>query len=267
MLMGGRIAVPKFFAVLLVVGLLAFATVACNGGGNGDETPQAGETPGADGGNGDEDGNGGGLSDLESLAAAATEGVVAKVTYTITTEEGGETFKGEWVLVQRPPDSRIEISGSEGEMEFRTIIINAGGKSYLCFAMGGEGSCLVTEEEVAGAEASPLDLLFYIPGAIAEDVEGVDIDDTSQRTIAGQDATCFTIGGLAELGEGEICFSDRGLLLYLQSEVDGLNSTFEATSVSRDVTDADFDPPYDLLELPDIDDFDIELTVVPEGDE
>lgn len=266
MLMGGRFAVLKFFAVLLAVGLLAFAAVACNGGGNGDETPQAGGTPGADGGNGDEDG-GGGLSDLESLAAAASEGVVAKVTYRITTEGGGETFEGEWVLVQRPPDSRIEISSSEGGVESRTIIINAGGKSYICFAMGGEGSCLVTEEEVAGAETSPLDLLFDIPGAIAEGVQSVAIGNTSQRTIAGLDATCFTIGGLAELDEGEICFSDAGLLLYLQSEVGGSSSTFEATSVSTDVTDADFEPPYDILELPDFGDFDLELTVVPQGDE
>ena len=45
MLLGGRFAVLKFFAVLLAVGLLAFAAVACNGGGNGDETPRAGETP------------------------------------------------------------------------------------------------------------------------------------------------------------------------------------------------------------------------------
>jgi hypothetical protein len=250
MLMIGRFAVLRFFAVLLAVVLLAFVAAACNGGGDGGETSQAGETPGADGGNGDEDGDG--LSNLESLAAAAAEGVIAKVTYRITTEGGGETFEGEWVLVQRPPDSRIEISGTEGGEEFRTIIINAGGKSYICFAVGGEESCLVAEEEKAGAEASPLDLLFDIPNEIAEGVEGVDIGDTSQRSIAGLDATCFTIGGgLAELGEGEICFSDEGLLLYMQSEVDGSSSTFEATSVSTDVTDADFEPPYDILELPD----------------
>ncbi len=264
MLMGGRFAVLKFFAVLLAVGLLAFAAVACNGGGNGDETPQAGETPAVgdgDGGDSDSgesdtgDSDTGALDDLESLAAAAAEGVIAKVTYRITTEGGGETFEGEWVLVQRPPDSRIEISGTGGGEEFRTIIINAGGSSYLCFAAGGEESCLATGEEEAGAEAAPLDLLFDIPSEIADGVEGVDIGDTSQRTIAGVHATCFTVSStLASLGEGEICFSDGGLLLYLQSEVDGSSSTFEATSVSTDVTDADFEPPYDILELPGFED-------------
>ncbi len=260
MLMGGRFAVLKFFAVLLAVGLLAFAVVACNGGGNGDETPQAGETSVVGDGDGDGgDGDGEGLSDLGSLAAAAAEGVIAKVTYRITTEGGGETFEGEWVVVQRPPDSRIEISSTEGGEEVRIIIINAGGKSYLCFVVVGEGSCLVTAEEEAEAQAASLDLLFDIPREIAEGAEGVDIGDTSQRSIAGLDAICFTIGGgLAELGEGEICFSDRGLLLYLQSEVDGSSSTFEATSVSTDVTDADFEPPYDILELPEFDFPDLE---------
>ena len=249
MLMSGRFTVLKLFAVLLAVGLLALAAVACNGGGNGGETSQAGETPGADG---DGDGDGGGLSDLGSLAAASAEGVIARVTYKITTQGVGETPGGEWLRVQRPPDSRIEISSTAEGEEFRTIIISVDGKSYVCFALGGEESCLVSEEEEAGAEASSLDLLFDIPSAIAEGDAGVFIGDPSQRTIAGLDATCFTIGGgLVDLDEGEICFSDGGLLLYLQSEVDGLTSTIEATSVSTDVTDADFEPPYDILELPD----------------
>ncbi len=264
MLMGGRFALLKLFVVLLAVGLLAFAAVACSGGGDGGGTSQNGDTPGADGGNGEE------LSGLGALAAASTEGVVAKITYKITTEVDGETSDGEWVLVQRPPDSRIEISSTEAGEEFRTIIITAGGKSYLCFALGGEESCLVSEEEEAGDEASPLDVLFDIPSAIAEGAEGLDIGDASQRKIAGLDATCFTIGvGLAALGEGEVCFSDGGLLLYLQGEVDGSSSIIEATSVSTNVTDADFEPPYDVteLDLPDFGDldfdFDLEPTVEP----
>ena len=260
MLMSGRFALLKLFVVLLAVGLLALAAVACSGGGDGDDTSQAGETPGADGGNGDEDGNGEELSGLEALAAASAEGIVAKVTYKITSEVDGETTEGEWVLVQRPPDSRIEISSTEAGEEFRTIIITAGGKSYICFAVGGEESCLVTEEEEAGDEASPLDMLFDIPSTIAGGTAGVDIGDTSQRTIAGLDATCFTIGGgLAELGDGEICFSDEGILLYTKSEVAGLTSIIEATSVSTDVTDADFEPPYEILELPDLELPDLDL--------
>ncbi len=39
----------------------------------------------------------------------------------------------------------------------------------------------------------------------------------------------------------------------LRIELNNVSSTIEATSVSTDVTDADFEPPYDILELPDFD--------------
>ncbi len=38
----------------------------------------------------------------------------------------------------------------------------------------------------------------------------------------------------------------------MQREVAGSSSTFEATSVSTDVTDADFEPPYDVIDLGDL---------------
>jgi hypothetical protein len=262
MLMGGRFAVLKFFAVLLAVGLLAFAAVACNGGGNGDETPQADETPeagetpeadGGDDGDGDGDGDGGVLEDLAALAGESAGGITAKVTYRVATETDGETFEGEWVLVQRPPDTRFEFSGTEEGEDFRTVIINAGGNSYLCISAGGEESCLATGAADTEAQTAPLDALFDVPRGLADDIADVGLISSSRRSIAGLDATCFTVSStLVSLGEGEICFSDGGLLLYMQSEVDGSSSTFEATSASTDVTDADFEPPFDVIDLGDL---------------
>ena len=153
-----RFAALRGLAVLLAAVLLfALLAVACgdDGGGAGEtpkasETPTEGETPTTDGEGGDGDGaDGEGLQELEALAAEATEGITAKVTYRVVTETGGETMEGEWVLVQRPPDSRFEIAGEEGGEEYRTIIINAGGNSYLCTAAGGEESCLATGGEGA----------------------------------------------------------------------------------------------------------------------
>jgi hypothetical protein len=258
-----RLAALRGFAVLLAVALLlGLLAAACDGDDESeappaDETPAAGETPAADGGDG-EGTDGAGLQELrelETLAAEASEGITAKVTYRITSEAAGETFEGEWVLVQRPPDSRIEIAGEEGGEEFRTIIISAGGKYYLCTSGAGEETCLATEAEQAEAGTAALDPLFAIPQELAQDAEDVDLVGTSQRSIAGVDATCFTVSGaLAGVGEGEgeVCFSDDGLLLYLGGETAGETFIFEATSVSTDVTDADFEPPYEILELPDL---------------
>ncbi len=263
-----RFAALRGLAVLLAAVLLfALLATACgDDGGDAGETPQAGETPtegetpatdgDGDGETGDGDGaDGEALQELEALAAEATEGITAKVTYRVVTETDGETMEGEWVLVQRPPDSRFEIAGEEGGEEFRTIIISAGGNSYLCTSVAGEESCLATEAEEAEASAAALDPLFSVPEELTAGGEDIDITDTSHRSIAGVDATCFTISGaLADVGEGEgeVCFSDEGLLLYMRGQSAGSSVLFEATSASTDVTDADFEPPYDILELPDL---------------
>ncbi len=251
MLGSNRFAALRGLAVLLAVALL-FALLAAACDGNGDEgerpeaagTPEVGETPEADG-------DGEGLADLEALAAEAAGGVTAKVTYRYRSEVNGEVTEGEWVLVQRPPDSRFEISGTEDGEESRTIIISAGGKTYLCTSVAGEENCLAAETEVTEAETALLDPLFDIPQELAEDAEDIDLGETSQRSIAGVDATCFTVtSGVVELGQGEVCFSDEGVLLLVQGESGGDSFSFEATSVSTDVTDADFEPPYPIIELP-----------------
>ena len=254
----GRVMTLKGFAVLLALGLLAFAAVACNGGGNGDETPRAGETP-AEGETpqvGDEDGDDGddstGLQDLATLASAASGEVIAKVTYRFTTEAGGEVIEGEWVLVQRPPDSRFEFVSTEGGVEFRTIIISAGGESYLCSSGGGVETCLTADIGETEAQTAVLDPLFNVPEGLAASGD-VDLLDTSERSIAGVDASCFTVrSDISGLGQGEVCFSDGGLLLLLRSGSNGDSFTFEATSVSTDVTDEDFEPPFEVIDLGDL---------------
>ena len=261
MFRGYRFAALRGFATLLAAALLfALLAAACGGGGGEGETPQAGETPTADGGEG---ADGEGLQELQALAGEAAEEVIAKVTYSVVIEADGETTEGEIVSVRRPPDSRFEIVGQGGGETSRTIIISAGGKSYLCTSAAGEESCLVTEAGEAGAAA--FHPLFSIPQELtkAEDVEVVEM---SERKIAGVGVTCFTVRGeLADLGEGEFetCFSDEGLLLLLRSEGEVASFVFEATSVSTDVTDADFEPPYPVKEF-EMPDFQIPTIEIPE---
>ena len=250
MLKSDGFAVLRLFAVLPAVALLAILAAACDGGGDGGgTTPQTDETPAADGGD-EGDGSGdGGLADLEALASVAAGEVTAKVTYEFTSEADGEAIKVEWVLVQRPPDSRFEFASTEEGEEFRTIIINAGGESYLCTSAGGFETCLATDIGETEAQTAVLDPLFNVPEGLAA-AGDVDLLDTSERSIAGLDATCFTVSSdISGLGEGEVCFSEDGLLLFLRSGTNGDGVTFEATSVSTDVTDADFEPPFDVVDL------------------
>ncbi len=231
MLTVGRWAMLRGFAALLAVSSLALLA-ACAGGGGDDAA----------------------LRDLETLASEAAEGVVAKVTYKVTSGADNQVFEQEWVVVQRPPDTRFELSSAEGIVQFRTIIISRGGKSYLCFSIGGEESCFESSAESTGAQTAAFDPIFEISRELAEEAGDVDIIDRSQRRIAGVDASCFTVrSDISGLGDGEVCFSAEGILLLLRSEVDDVGSTIEATSASTDVTDEDFELPYELFELPEFD--------------
>lgn len=231
-------------AALLTLSLVA---VAC-AGDSGDTGP-ADETPNSV----VEDGEG--ADDLQRLASEAADGRIAKITYRVLTESNGDSFEGEWVVVQRPPDSRMEFSTSVGEgVETRTVIISAGGRTFLCFEDIGTGNCIETTDENTEAERAPLTPLFTIPRDLAQSVEGVEIAERSRETIAGLEAECFRVrSGIAGLSSGQVCFAADGTLLRLRTETEGQAVVFEATSVTADVTDADFEPPYEIVDLPDID--------------
>ena len=235
-------------ALALLVALLAACKSDSKGGKTptSDETPAASETPddGDDGGDG-----GGGLQDLERLASEAAGEFTGKITYGITTEVGGQTVEQEWVMVQRPPDSRFEIVSSDGGQESRTIVIQTEDKSYVCVSAGGSESCF--ESDQTQSYTAGFAPLFEIPQTIAGGIGDVGLVDKSEREIGGVPANCFSVD-TAALGGGasELCFSDEGILLLLRSEAGGTSFTFEAKSVSTDVTDADFEPPYEIIEIP-----------------
>ena len=229
--------------MLLTVGLLALVASACDGGDTpaADETPAAGGTPEAEDGNGEA-----ALQELGERAGSGDE-VTARVAYEVTTGMDGAAFEGEWVLIQRPPDFRFEFIGTAMEEEVRTIIIDAGGEFYVCTSAAGQESCLEIDVSEAETRSAPFSPLFDIPQKVVEQSESIDSVRKSERTIAGVNATCFTIeSALIDLPEGEICFSDEGILLLLRS----LGATFEAISVSTDVADEDFEPPFEVLEAP-----------------
>jgi hypothetical protein len=235
----------------LLVALLAACKSDSKDGGDktpsAEETPASGETP-TDGGDGGDGGNGGdsGLSDLERLASEAAGDFTGKITYQITTESGGQTTEQEWTLAQRPPDSRFEIVSNEGGQESRTIVIQTAEKSYVCTSAGGSEICFASDqtEQYTGL----FDPIFDAPQSIVQDIDNLGLGDQSERDIAGVHANCFSYS-LAG-AESETCFSDEGLMLYLRTGSAGNSFTYEAKSASTDVTDADFEPPYPVTDIP-----------------
>ncbi|MDO8611338.1 MAG: hypothetical protein Q7R32_00750 [Dehalococcoidia bacterium] len=236
-------------ALALLVALLAACKSDSKGGKTptSDKTPASSETPTDGGGGGD--GGDGGVQDLADLASQAAEGVTANVTYQYTSEAGGQTAEQEWVMVQRPPDSRFEIVSTDGGLESRTIVITTADKSYSCISAGSSGTCFDITDETQD-QTAPFAALLGFPQTVADDISGLGAVDKSEREIAGVHANCFSADAVALGGASEFCFSDEGILLLLRSEAGGTSFTFEAKSVSTDVTDADFEPPYEIIDIP-----------------
>jgi len=239
-------------SLALVVALAALLLLAaCKSDSGGGKTPAAGKTPASGETPTATDGNGGGggdqgLQDLERLASEAAGDFTGKITYGITIEAGGQTTEQEWTLAQRPPDSRFEIVSNEGGQESRTIVIQTAEKSYVCTSAGGSEVCL--ESDQTDQYTGLFDPIFDAPKSIVQDIDTLGLGDQSERDIAGVHANCFSYS-LAGT-ESETCFSDEGLMLHLHTGSAGSSFTYEAKSASTDVTDADFEPPYEIIDIP-----------------
>ena len=201
-------------------------------------TTEPSDTPsGSDGGNGDAPS----LDDLAGLAATK-EGKVA-YSYTSTSSDGTEETMT-FTLYSKPPDSRFDVD--EGGVT--TSIINKGGKTYVC------------SPDIEGCYESPtaIPLPFVsfftdpatISGLIGADVGGANVDHSS-KTVAGMDANCYSAS--TSEGEGEVCFSEDGLLLSIHGtdSSTGMEFTLEATSAEGSVSEADLELPYDITSLGD----------------
>jgi len=243
---GLRFTVVFLLAVIAVFALLTACGGDDEGGDTGDsETPTAteegdggeeGETPTEDAGNG----SGGSFSDR----AQDYEAVSGKTTYTLSST-GSEDQT--WTIYSEGSNSRIDITADDGTV---TTIIQTADASYLC----SEDTC-VESPAAAGSLADAFIGLFGTSAisAAAANIADADVDSFDEE-IAGEDAKCFKVTGETVAGQGAgdatWCFADDGLLLRALFEGGGVTTGFEATEVSRDVSDADFEPPYDVIDIP-----------------
>jgi outer membrane lipoprotein-sorting protein len=233
------------------------ATADANGDGdsNGDDNGDG------DGDNNGDDGDGDSLADRLRDLSDDYEIVEAKVVFDFTSTGGGEDedFDTQMTLISRPPsDTRMEFSTDEGTV----IVISTSDASYTCFSGGGEESCF----ELPVGDSDPNGLPFFGDFTDVDEIRDIvdaeaDVDiDEFDDNIAGEDVNCFRATGNVDGDDGETvwCFTDDGILLFssFNGTVGGVDSTFEmrATSFDRDVSDSDFEPPYDILDLGDLGD-------------
>ena len=231
-------------AALLVGALL----LACSSDSDGD-------LGGPADGNGDQPA-GDAAADLRNLAAQFGVREI-KIEYQFAGGAADGTGDGTMTLYWKPPDAqRTDLSTSDGDV----TLITTATASYICTSEVGAGQCL--KSPVGDSLAPGFFAIFTEPGNFIGQINDVlgDADvDRSSRTIAGQDATCFSLSGTidGETGAAEYCFRDDGVLLLLRAadgpETNGGEEfSLEAISVEDSVSDSDLEPPYDVVDLGDL---------------
>jgi outer membrane lipoprotein-sorting protein len=166
------------------------------------------------------------------------EQTVSKVVYNVTSTSDGTTDESSLTLYRRPPDWRMDVSSSEGDV----TMIATGTVLYWCGAESGANQCFSYDPSEYDASTT---LEVFDPTVTGLNLSGQNVD-RSEQTMFGESATCFSVTSTTEeiTTESEWCFASDGILLqYVGTSDDPAsgNFTIEATNVNRNVTEADFD--------------------------
>lgn len=244
--------------IALSVGLVALLIAAAACGGDDDEKTDGGPTAAAtsEGGFGHDatptEGTGGGegneddiFGQLEGLSSDL-ENVTGRVTYNIAEDDGSTTSM---TFYAKPPNSRFDSTDSSGTT---SIIISTPDKMYICASdtqscFGYPGTGDTSSLGAFGAFLSPEVISTYIQLA---DAAGVDVNK-SDESISGIDATCYSWDddSSGDVERFKLCFNDAGIMVYEEIASGGSTTKLTASDVSSDVSDSDFEPPYDVTTL------------------
>jgi hypothetical protein len=268
-------------AAAVVTGAITLA--ACGGGSdNKGKTPASGATQAA-GQSGatsapakttaaatSASGSGGGGSDALKAIGRKFAASTFKGTYNLTTSgarpltvdgtpaataESDGIQSGKMVLYKDGDKRfRFELTAKQDGNDVHVVYIENGAATYLCFDDAGALGALIGIEPGKGicvnsnsSGANPASSI----GSVFSDIETADVTllETSKRTIAGHDTDCYRSKD-NKTGQTDLtCFSSDGALLYSKTEGDNA-SEMEATEVSGSVKSADFDPPYEVKDVP-----------------
>lgn len=263
---GGRgvVAVAAFAALII-------AAASCGGGGaTNDRTPastveQAGSTPsgaatspGAATSTATRDGaSGGGSDDIKAVAKKFSESTFrANYRLTSTTTPDGGIGDGQMVLYKQGEQRfRFDVKTTQDGKDISVIFIqNDNNKSLFCLGDAGELGALFGIESGQGvcvnsdtSEANPVGSISETFADLAS--ENISVLETSKRTIVGREADCFRAKDDRTAAINTICFSGDGALLYAKGEGSDM-SEIEATDVSAEVNDIDFNAPYEIKDIP-----------------
>ncbi len=236
---------PMFLFVVTSSALMC----ACGGSGGGKgggptsppATSAAATTPAVAGTTQAQAGGG----DLSGLAGKFTNATF-KVTYQVS-GFGGAGTQGTMTWYKKGDNLRMDMTGLVQGQQGTTTIIMLPNVTYVCTAAeAGTGGMCFSSPSQAGQGAS------QIASQLGQNLAdpNLSVVSTSSRSIAGQNAKCYTVQSPNITGQAEYCMSSDGAPLSVKETVQGSEMTMEATDYSSDVSDSDFQPPYPVSSIP-----------------
>ena len=163
-----------------------------------------------------------------------------RITYTFTSMTAGEEFTGALTWIRADDGrERFDTSSEQGEEQFQLVVITdpAAGQ-VTCFDVGGFANCFQGDDGPFADLPNPTEIIFQ--NVLDPDrVDGVRV--TASRQILGVDTTCYEV--IVDESTSEACFGEGNLLFAANwTGPSGDGGRLEATEVSTEVQDGDFEP-------------------------
>ena len=239
--------------LLLTTFLLAALLVACDAEPT-PEAPQEQETPQETmpeaAAPQEEDGALDGLQDelRQSFMSFAQLEPNYHVTYDLSTQTTSESYTGtmDWYVMGQDNmriDSTMQAQGMT--VESRTYML--GEELISCMQQEGSWRCFLFSSDDDMFDADEGTGFTESIDTWEEEVDALEFLETSTRTIAGEQATCFTFVDAGQTQE--LCYASSGALLYVASEFPQGSQVMEATSYSSSVSSSDFNPPAEPQDM------------------
>lgn len=199
---------------------------------------------------------GGNLGDMKA-ALAKFQGAKFKADYTTTIGSAAAQAltDAKLTMTKDGGNLRVDVSGKQNGNDVSFTIINAGSTSVFCLKGGQVAQALGAAAAGGVCFKSDATTARFNPGTGIQNTlqrfsaSDVTLLDTSSRTIAGQNATCYHTQKAGETTTSTVCLGKDGTLLYGGS--DGANAgEITATDVSGSVSGGDFNPPFPVRSMP-----------------
>lgn len=251
--------------LLTAAAALSIALAACGGSNSSAKTKTASTSaPGttAAASNTATQGAGGNSADAKALNNVAQKfgSSTFKAEYKLTSTGSNQPVDGTMTMFKQGADKfRFDVTSTQDGQPVALTLIETKDNNVFCLQDAGQlapilgvdaGKGVCFKNDPTSGAGGIDDITNTFKNLSTSDIS---VKSKSTRTIAGQSAQCFDYTTASAGETNETCFSNDGVPLYDKTVSSSDTTTLEATQVAGSVQSSDFNVPYEVKDLPNID--------------